>query len=1426
MEKRKTYLLSLAEKYASDHNIAKETAIREILHHEETREIFSNIRRNLYGGSSHQLSEVWIRNRESKTVLSTSEEVEAHLLRRNRDQLRQASASPFAMGYLGELICWDGSGDMANRIVEGKPLPEIQHESEVVQKYIEGMAAGDRALVNSVDTNITLKQYRKFWQKKRESTATSPYGLHIGHYRSVLEIQYEDILSVHHKLMIIPFKYAIIPMRWAKTVQVLLEKDIGNPWSNRLRIIELFDSQVNAGLQMLIGKRMVYNALKRGQLHPAAYGSVPHRTAQDAILEKTMSLDLMRLNRSCGAMLDCDAKGCYDRIVAPLQSIASRRLGVPKNESIFFARFWRGCEHFVCTKFGISKDSYRSTALEPLFGIGQGNGAGPAYWLSTLVVMFNVLDKICNGIRFQSPMGAKYTSTGLGYVDDVTLCASSSIDGIDNDEIKERGEMEEEEVFEEIKKIGDAWETMLFTNGGKLELIKCFWIFVCWKWIRGIPVLKTPEEIKRELVIKQSEDGSEIKIPIKSGHEAPKVLGCYVAADGTWDREFGRWSTEAASFASRIKQAKLSRVCGSKLYSALWIPKLRYVAPVVCFSRKQCTAIDRKVVRQCLGATGVNRNFPRAVVFGPKKYGGMEWESMASLLVYEKIKFVVTHLRKQDKMGKLLCIMIETIQIQAGLNEEVMNTKIKWQEWVERCWFSNLKYWLDEINGALHVNYERQCPQRQFDRALMEIFDRWGLPKKTLKALNRVRIYLQVIFVSDISTGDGSEIEQEAFEGRRIRHSVLHWPRQIRPTLQDRRLWRRYLKRLCLGGKLICPLGRWMCSPHQIWKYMATEDGEGVLRYENSIQYVGRRIFGNLYQKANRRCQSVLRGFPAKCSVSPVGLTLETDVMVQERRAQEEIFKPGERSVKATMGFVSCVDMEAVRRKWTKGGRWLVGTDGGLKGNIGTCGVSFYNVELKKELITARSAETCGFRHLHSTREEMKAILSAEYVIRECNRFFGEVEQKVDFICDNKSALHTSCCLEKKGIGDAWRQEAELELEMAGIQTENKNIVRRYKWVQSHVDEIDGYELSEEEKINQRADELATMAREEASEGMLTVEKKQIYEKARATLTVRNYPVTKNLREVIRNELFGKEMETYLCNKYGWDEEIMACIDWEAGEAALKSTRGSYQVKILKLIHMWQPTCRVTQRNQQREYTQAKCLECGQLDDQLHYLVCNSELFCNTRKRAWKRVIERMKKFKVDKAVVDMMWYGLLRWKLKDQDQSVPMGETMGDEQYRLLKEAAYQQNVIGWDHLAIGRMSKEWGKCYAAGLPEDKEKDGKVLAFRRELVRTMWDFTLNIWEKHNENVHGSGNRFSNRDIKSIHEVVRYIYTHLQDSITLEDRWLFRESVRSRISQPVPRIIGWLERVLLPLGEVSEAEEIVGRAKRLIHRMWVMSIFD
>jgi len=165
-EKRIEFLYGLAEKYALENNMTNEKAILAILSHEEIRELYRHIRFKLQGSRQPSLSEVWIKNGDGeKTILTESKDVESHLLQRNKDHLQQASNTLFADGPLGEMIQWDGSGELADRLVNGDPLPDMRHLDSTIQSFLEGMAASKLEMIDSVKISLTTKEYREFWKK-------------------------------------------------------------------------------------------------------------------------------------------------------------------------------------------------------------------------------------------------------------------------------------------------------------------------------------------------------------------------------------------------------------------------------------------------------------------------------------------------------------------------------------------------------------------------------------------------------------------------------------------------------------------------------------------------------------------------------------------------------------------------------------------------------------------------------------------------------------------------------------------------------------------------------------------------------------------------------------------------------------------------------------------------------------------------------------------------------------------------------------------------------------------------------------------------------------------------------------------------------------------------------------------------------------
>ena len=52
-----------------------------------------------------------------------------------------------------------------------------------------------------------------------------------------------------------------------------------------------------------------------------------------------------------------------------------------------------------------------------------------------------------------------------------------------------------DQLIRNLENMAQTWEWLLYSSGGGLELSKCFYIVVYWKWIKGLPVMLQPSEM-------------------------------------------------------------------------------------------------------------------------------------------------------------------------------------------------------------------------------------------------------------------------------------------------------------------------------------------------------------------------------------------------------------------------------------------------------------------------------------------------------------------------------------------------------------------------------------------------------------------------------------------------------------------------------------------------------------------------------------------------------------------------------------------------------------------------------------------------------------------------------------------------------------------------------------------------------------------
>ena len=243
--------------------------------------------------------------------------------------------------------------------------------------------------------------------------------------------------------------------------------------------------------------------------------------------------------------------------------------------------------------------------------------------------------------------------------------------------------------------------------------------------------------------------------------------------------------------------------------------------------------IQSTIIGSCLSVAGYNNKFPRAVVFGPMTNGGMGWDSIISLNIFEKLKLLIGSIRLQDNLGKMILIQLTWIQLFSGSSVPVLQSQ-QLLHYLPIGWITNIHSLLVEHNIQVKVNIGWvPSVQRENDKVLMGVVHA-QIPSRMWEGINRCRIFLHATTVAEITTLDGTCIPKKIRKVKsKIRENSIDFPVQTRPSGEDIEQWEYLVTFLAADGVLHTPLGKWIRPPDQHFQYLLNVEETVVYRKEN-----------------------------------------------------------------------------------------------------------------------------------------------------------------------------------------------------------------------------------------------------------------------------------------------------------------------------------------------------------------------------------------------------------------------------------------------------------------------------------------------------------------------------------------------------------------------------------------------------------------
>ena len=118
---------------------------------------------------------------------------------------------------------------------------------------------------------------------------------------------------------------------------------------------------------------------------------------------------------------------------------------------------------------------------------------------------------------------------------------------------------------------------------------------------------------------------------------------------------------------------------------------------------------------------------------------------------------------------------------------------------------------------------------REGDDFIMQVIMRAGYTSDEVKRINRVRVSMQALFMSDILTASGHVIAPDILSPRPRgeTRSSMRWPNE-HPTSSDMTLWRNAMQAICPSKCLGQGVGRFVNETHRIWKWLHRTRDDGL----------------------------------------------------------------------------------------------------------------------------------------------------------------------------------------------------------------------------------------------------------------------------------------------------------------------------------------------------------------------------------------------------------------------------------------------------------------------------------------------------------------------------------------------------------------------------------------------------------------------
>ena len=324
-------------------------------------------------------------------------------------------------------------------------------------------------------------------------------------------------------------------------------------------------------------------------------------------------------------------------------------------------------------------------------------------------------------------------------------------------------------LVDKAKANATTWAGLLGATGGALELSKCSYHIVYWKFSKqgALVLTNLPDEVP-SLEVPDPHTNVHHQLEYLSPYTAHKTLGYHKEPAGGQIVQFQKLKEKSDSITEFLWKTPLSNAETWTYYTACYLPSVCCPLTGSHLTSAQLTAVQKKALSIIIPRCGYNRHTHISIIFGPRSLGGAGFKHLDVEQGVHQVTYFLRHWRLSSTMGKALQCVIAWAQLSVGVSYPILEYPQRPLPHLEALWIHSMRHFLARTATSFQLDKPSiPTAQREHDLYLMDcILQCNHYSPAEVRRLNYCRLFIGAVTVSDITLPCGTYLDVHKTHGQ------------------------------------------------------------------------------------------------------------------------------------------------------------------------------------------------------------------------------------------------------------------------------------------------------------------------------------------------------------------------------------------------------------------------------------------------------------------------------------------------------------------------------------------------------------------------------------------------------------------------------------------------------------------------------------